>query len=42
MSEVEFEEDKNLKGGVRIQIGDLRIDNTIVGRLAEVKNILNK
>lgn len=40
--EVEFEEDKSLKGGIRIQIGDLRIDNTIAGRLAEVKSILNK
>src|SRR3989344_988351 len=25
--EVEFEEDKNLKGGISIRIGDLRIDN---------------
>ena len=40
--EVEFEEDKNLKGGLRIRIGDLRIDNSIAGRLSEVKNILNK
>src|SRR3989344_4788035 len=40
--EVEFEEDKNLVGGVRIQIGDLRIDNTIAGRLVEVKKVLAK
>src|SRR3989344_3948169 len=40
--EVEFEEDKNLVGGIRIQIGDLRIDNTIAGRLVEVKKVLAK
>lgn len=40
--EVLFEEDKNLKGGISIRIGDLRIDNTVAGRLSEVKNILNK
>ena len=38
--EVEFEEDKNLKGGIRINIGDIRIDNSIAGRLAEVKKAL--
>ncbi|HEY9584919.1 MAG TPA: F0F1 ATP synthase subunit delta [Candidatus Paceibacterota bacterium] len=40
--EVEFEEDKNLVGGVRIQIGDIRIDNSIAGRLEEIKKVLAK
>lgn len=39
--EVEFEEDKNLKGGIRIKIGDMRIDNSIAGRLVEVKRAFN-
>lgn len=38
---VEFEEDKDLKGGIRVNIGDIRIDNSIAGRLAEVKKALN-
>ncbi len=37
---IEFEEDKTLKGGVRIRIGDLRIDNSLAGRLADVKKAL--
>jgi F0F1-type ATP synthase delta subunit len=40
--EVEFNEDKSLIGGIQIKIGDLRIDNSVAGRLAELKTILNK
>ncbi len=40
--EVEFNENQSLIGGMQIQIGDLRIDNSITGRLVEIKSVLNK
>lgn len=38
--DVNFVEDKNVKGGVELRIGDTRIDNTVRGRLAEVSKTL--
>ncbi|OHA17448.1 MAG: hypothetical protein A3H57_04930 [Candidatus Taylorbacteria bacterium RIFCSPLOWO2_02_FULL_43_11] len=38
--EIEFVEDRKTLGGITIRVGDLRIDNTITGRLAEVKRAL--
>ena len=37
---VDFLEDKALRGGLEIRIGDIRIDNTIRGRLEEIKKTL--
>ncbi len=38
--EVEFNENESLIGGMQIKIGDIRIDNSIAGRLAEIKRAL--
>ena len=40
--DVEFAEDKKIMGGISIRLGDMRIDNTVSGRLAEVKKALTK